>query len=442
LAAIVKENFRDVVKIWSIGTGEVQRALMPNRSFVGSLAFSPDGKSLAASCNGAVLFWSTDTGQKLAAHETGDNEAVLSVALSPDGKSFAYAYSGISNTVRLRPLGEARYLAQMGFVLGVIVSPDGKTIATASTRAEAASRARGVLRLWSTETGEPLREIVAGEGTIFGSVAFSPDSKVLACTTRDLDTGASNVSRLEVQTGRELHTAAGTAMVLAFSPDGKILAGSGAGPGNPDNTVRLWKAVTLEPIRTLPSQQEVIHSLAFSPSGKILTSGGSDSTVKVWSIESGQELLTFTGHVPDRENTAERRPRMPVNQLAFSSGGQTVGSACGTQIKLWSAATGQELHDLVNEPPRLGTESRATRLFDGPGSRLTTMSFSPDGKTIVTTGPDRRLTFWALTNGREQSSLELPYEASLLGFSPDGRSLVTWNANGSCYILPAPFARP
>ena len=71
LAAIVKENFRDVVKIWSTETGEVQHTLMPDRSFVGSLALSPDGKSLTTSCHGAILFWSTDTGQKPAAHETG-----------------------------------------------------------------------------------------------------------------------------------------------------------------------------------------------------------------------------------------------------------------------------------------------------------------------------------------------------------------------------------
>jgi len=430
----------NVVKIWSMETGEVQRTITPNRSFVGSLAFSADGKTLAAGCNGAVLFWSTDTGEKRNAHETGDNESVLSVALSPDGKSFAYAHSGLFNTVELRPLGEARYAAQAGFVLDAKVSPDRKTIGTASMRLEAASRVRGVLRLWSAETGEPIHQIVAGEGTIFGAFAFSPDSQSLVCATRDADTGDSIVSTVEVQTGRELHTATGRAMMLTCSPDGKLLAGSGADLQNPDNTIRFWSTQTLEPMRTLTSQQEVIHSLAFSPNGRVLGSGGSDGTVKLWSIESGEELLTFAGHVPDRKGTTRRPAVTPVHQLAFSPDGKTVGSACGIQVKLWSAETGRELHDLVNESTRSLTAVPSVVVFGGQRFSHASLSFSPDGRTIVTVGPDRRLGLWDLSSGRELSSLYLPYAASLLDVSRDGRSLATWNANGSCYILTTPFA--
>jgi WD40 repeat protein len=313
----------------------------------------------------------------------------------------------------------------------------------ASIRLEGVGRVRGVLRLWSAETGDALREVLAGEGTIFGSVAFSPDSKILAFATRDADTGESNLSTLEVQTGRELRTATATAMILAFSPDGQVLAGSGAGPGNPDNRINFWNVDTLEPIRTLTSQQEVIHSLAFSPNGKMLISGGSDGTVKLWSIEAGKELLTYTGHVPDREDTTKRQTKTPVHQLAFSPDGKSIGSACGTQIKLWSAETGRELHDLVNESTRSLTEVRAAAVVPGDlRFSHASLSFSPDGRTIVTAGPDRRLSFWNRSSGREPSSLYLPYAASLLHVSPDGRSVITWNANGSCYILTAPFARP
>ncbi len=69
-------------------------------------------------------------------------------------------------------------------------------------------------------------------------------------------------------------------MSVAFSPDGKYLAS-----GSQDNTVKLWNVESQNEITTLQGHSSYVHSVTFSPDGKYLASGSTDKTVKLWSVE-------------------------------------------------------------------------------------------------------------------------------------------------------------
>nr|NCR59151.1 hypothetical protein [Microcystis aeruginosa LL13-06] len=76
-----------------------------------------------------------------------------------------------------------------------------------------------------------------------------------------------------------------------FSPDGKTLVSSGA-----DNTIKLWNVETGQEIRTLKGHDNSVSSVNFSPDGKTLVSGSDDNTIKLWNVETGQEIRTLKGH--------------------------------------------------------------------------------------------------------------------------------------------------
>lgn len=94
----------------------------------------------------------------------------------------------------------------------------------------------------------------------------------------------------DVSTGKCLHTLQEHTDVrsVAFSPDGKTLAG-----GGDDRTLKIWDVSTGECFKTLQGHTDRIYSVAFSPDGKMLASGGEDKTIQLWDIETCQCIKTM-----------------------------------------------------------------------------------------------------------------------------------------------------
>jgi len=264
--------FDGTIKLWDVATCKEQAALKGHTEAILSMAFSPDGKTLASgSDDKTVNLWDVTTG-KVRATLKGHTEAVISVAFNPDSSSLASASSDKTIILWDVTSGKARTTLKghVGVVWTVAFSPDGKTLASGSEDK--------TIKLWDMTTGNE-RVTLQGHMDVVWSVAFSPDGKTLASAGKDM-----NVRLWDVATGRERVSLKGGGPV-AFSPDGKMLVSG----------TDLWEVATRKSRDTLRVHNEEIISMAFSPDGKMLASA---SMVKPFRDNTARDKSVMLWDVP------------------------------------------------------------------------------------------------------------------------------------------------
>lgn len=243
--------------------------------------FTPGGKLLVWGDKGMRL-WDADTDEDkmilTIQNQHWDNRKVV---LSPDRRTIAIVFSSDliklwdvdTSEQKLTLTGHTEYIFRLAF------SHDSKTLSSISDD--------DTIRLWDAQTGEnkevftldsAWRRDVADwrmDSTWCG-VAFSPDGKTLAggggeiILLWDIDTGKTKM-RLTMPTHRVYD--------LAFSPDSKTLASGGF-----ESNINLWDPHTGEHRKTLTGHKGEVSSIAFSPDGKSLASRSDDGTVLIWKI--------------------------------------------------------------------------------------------------------------------------------------------------------------
>jgi len=289
---------------------------------------------------------------------------VTSVAFSPDGTLLAAgAPDGSVQLWDIRS-GENRLVLKG--------HPDGATRVAFGSGGYllAVGDSNGQVRLWDATTGEG-SGLLQKHSTSVESIAFLPDGFLVASGALD-----GSVRLWDIAMGSEQAALADNNNLtpvesVTFSPDGTKLAAGGG------NTIRVWDIATGNAQAVLETEIDEISSVSFRPDGAVLVYGGSDPDAWVWDMENDNQVL-LEGHV-DR-----------VSALAFNPDGQLIASGDSGTVRLWDAATGENLVALTSPS----------------GQEVNSVGFSPDGTLLASGGPSGGVVLWG-TKADSGSSQEV-----------------------------------
>ncbi|MBI2844605.1 MAG: WD40 repeat domain-containing protein [Armatimonadetes bacterium] len=383
--------------MFSVATGKKLIRLRAPPQPVISLAFSPDGRFLAAGDQGpgftSLRLWGVENG-RLSRAMQGPPPDLHSVGFVSSTEVFSNSLNGIyrwdPNTGKLRSKHKGpKDTSFMG--LGnrwALLTPDGRKIVAES--GEVFDKSFVVCDL---ETGKLITTIAAARAGSLGSAAFSPNGRYFAVHAW-LGPGSNSVRIWDIDTGRklsELDDIGEGAVILVFSPDGKTIAGS------------------------LPSP---VHM----PEGKRVT----DNKIVIWDTKSGmtkQRLILG---------------KKPARVLTFSPDGRTLAAGIGAYIHLHNA---ESLHD--------------TGSMCAGKSPVSALAFSTDGRFVAAGHEDGRVRLWK-TEPRRLLITMLGFSPAdgqnvsqdWIAYTPDGRydwspgaaSLLKWRYKGKMYPAEA-FSR-
>jgi len=437
--------FGNEIRLWDFQAGRLRHVLSKTTHTIEALAFAPRGNLLAAAgADRAVLVWDWQKGELVASLQADghSNSGFSALAFAPSGKTLAVATPYLDNdhsVVRLWDLLDKQVVREISWKAEPLLNPVHNTgfrcLAFGAEHLLIGGDIRGMVRVWDLAAANvpasngkggwnvPSRCQDEGHDEPVRGIVASPDGKVAASAGDD-----ATVRIWDPRTGKELKRlfTSRDARGLAFSPDGTLL-----GAVDQNDWLFLWETRGWQRVRL--EKDLYARCLAFSPDAKTLAIGGMGYRAGKWA--GGTVLLverqTFR-EIRRFENISEQ-----VLSLTFSADGRVLAAgASGERHNGPMAPGGMKFDPNVVHAWDVASGREIVQLG---GSKLWVngLALSQDSRSLVAVGHEEFLTsatpgalrLWEVATGQERARFEGhdngggPIRAA--AFAPDGNLLAS-----------------
>ena len=410
---IVTGGFDTPTVIWETASGKQLSKISGRTNIAYEVAFSADGNQLSS---GGKTRWDLRTGRGLKIGPTAENN--WKGVQSPDGKLIAITKGNSAEieifeiatgrkSQTLRPTGDPGMADHLHF------SNDGTLLVTTyNPRPEQAMAGRAIptsaTKVWEVKSGRELRSVNLGPGAV--DARFSFDGRTIGVIEQ-----MGQVSLWDVSSGNKVRD-------LTISPMNKMTnMGALGNLGNLKNIKNPNAIIAAMPNMAQISEMmtstmgslaagtagRTVTSIAFSPDGRIVATGGVET-------KSNFDMAAMISQAQkgSKKSSKQQDPNDMMKDIKI----ETVG-----QVKLWDAATGNELGALK-----------------GHGKGVTQIAFSRDGRLLASSSSDNTIKIWDIASQREIKTLR-GHVANVesIDFSPDGRLIASAGEDGSTFLWDA-----
>ncbi len=385
-------------KLLEVGTGRSTASLPGNTCAHVSLAFDPDGATLKiGNLNGGVSTWNISSG--------------LSADREPVNCKSMYSYGGervfsedLSLSVRRTTADKLVIEESAGKLIKEIKVNHSKMAAVVNARVKLAIISEyGGFHLYNLENGEDrVIDHSAGGNTFDLSIngkLFAQEDRVYSTAIRITDLANGKSWSLD---GHPSYIHA-----ISYSPNYRILAVAGN-----DGRIYFFDPLTKNLLKTLDGHNTRVTAIAFSPDGHKLLSGDGDGVLKTWDVSTGENLKEVKAN--DREDEIET--------LAFSKNGKKFLSLINKEVLLWDAAS-LTPQGKLNIPE--GYESTSGNMvLTSSNVPINSAAFSIDGQSVITGHPDGTIRVWDVNNRQQVRKFNVGKSVQFAMPSPDGKNAV------------------
>ena len=424
---IATTTFRSsTVKLWETATGRELRNFSSGKqnsmSMSPFVAFSPDSRMIAAGAgDNSVKIWDVTTGREVHTLSGAQGSMIASfgvyfIAFTGDGRVVT-----ISDAIRVWEVSSGRILQtfatdlvnEVALLGGSGAAVNGNQLAQLVNDGSEAH-----IKFWDLAGARQPRSVKLSDKDVTSAeLSFTPDGKGFVAALDEKRLKLWEISSSGAAKERDLGATSAEYTSLRFSRDGRRLALA------ENYTARIWDVLEgreLQPLKLpntglLDAQPPTSHAfIGMSDDGKRLASGGFDTPTALWNLETGKQLMTFSG----RTNMAYK--------VAFSADGLFLSSGGRTR---WDLRAG-----------------RGLRISENPANNMFAMP-SPNGKLLAAFTPNSSaVSILETPSGRQLHSLTPPNPSGVVQrftFSPDGtKLLITYGARDDLIQQPASVMQP
>ena len=397
-----EDGIEDGIKLYTLDNGQETMTIHTDLSLSNTLAMTPDSKRLlVGGLGGKIKMYDVSTGQELRSF-SGHGNYLGQIAIHPHSGQLISC--GWDKTVMVWDItSESRpltFYSSGSTIWDTVFNPRGNLLASYDKD--------GVLRMWDVQSGSEI-DVPTRIRTNVNSLAFSPDGRHLICGSRKV------VWRWEMSAADKatlLYKCKSSLRSLTYSPNGKYVL---ICTDQANSELILLDALSGALVRSFcfNGYRARLRYETFSPDSQHIYARAGNGVVRVWHVETGEELESIHA---------------------------------GIEYAVWTTFSPDGSRVLFLEEGMLRIfDVRSRRLcvtISSDRGELNSPIFSPDGQRVAATGPlDRSINMWDVETGAKMMTKYMPGEAvHSLAFSPDGKTLVVGQGHKVILLESSPIS--